>query len=323
MKRDYKKSAYTFLGVLHFFFIVVLLAYFAVSLGLDSLPESSDTRILQELAIVAALVISSSIFLLPLRTQLMLRSRSRHFMKYAINNAWSYGQSGSGAAVIGQISSSSLSLLPAGGGVKYSNILAAEGEYYVDYEYGIYTKTKYYTYKSRRVFYAVYSVRLPRELPNVLFDAKSSHKNQFKVKFDQNQRHSLEGNFDTYFETYFPNEYTIDSLSFITPEVMQSLISAANYDVEINGKQLLLYAPIALDGPGQLNDMQKSAHEIRQTLLNNILTYRDDRLPRAEGRTGVATLGRYLETRREPLWPFIVALVVGFAYVLFFVMPNR
>ena len=165
---------------------------------------------------------------------------------------------------------------------------------YCDYSYAVYRKTKNGEYKAATVHYGVMTMKLPRSLPNVFFDSLSSRRRQFRFHFTRNQRHSLEGDFDRYFATYFPEEYTIDSLSFITPDVMLALRAAADYDIEIVGDRLFMYGP--LDDPqSQIPDMVPKLAAIKQQLLDNILTYRDERLPFAEGRQRVHMLGANLK----------------------------
>lgn len=51
--------------------------------------------------------------------------------------------------------------------------------------------------------FSVVEIPLPRNLPALVFDAKSGG-HSFGMKIDHSQRASLEGNFDEYFVTYFP-----------------------------------------------------------------------------------------------------------------------
>jgi len=251
-----------------------------------------------------------------LRVSWILRKRQRGVIAYGRKNDLLYGESGVGAKIIARLSDSSLSLLPKDGGVQFRNLLQSKDGYFADYEFGVYEHTKHYNYKARRKFYMVRSITLPRVLPNVLFDSKKSHKDQFRLEFDPKQKHSLEGNFDEYFDTFFPPQYTIDSLSFITPEVMQAMIAAQNYDIEINGDQLMLIGPISASAEQQLHEIDMLSRAICRALLNNIKTYRDTRLPYAEGRQSVAVVGRRLRPKKIPRWTLYVGIAVYLAYMV-------
>jgi hypothetical protein len=171
---------------------------------------------------------------------------------------------------------------------------------YCDYSYAIYQDLgRGGEYKAYDVYYSVMAAKLPRKLPNVFFDSYTARERQFRYQFARNQRHSLEGDFDKYFVTYFPPTYTIDSLSFITPDVMLALRAAHDYDIEIVEDYVFLYGPL---GPveEQFADMQSKLMAIKKELLDNITTYRDERLPAAVGREQVALLGASLA--RSQLW---------------------
>lgn len=112
---------------------------------------------------------------------------------------------------------------------------------FCDYEFTRFRRTRRGTYDAYTVFFAVGVFNLPRKLPNVVFDSRATGGREFKVLLDDDQKHSLESTFDTYFTTYFHQSYTIDSLSFITPDVMEMLIEAQNYDIEIYEDKLYLY----------------------------------------------------------------------------------
>ena len=186
---------------------------------------------------------------------------------------------------------------------------------FFDYSYAIYKKKKRGEYKARTVHYAVCQTKLSRELPNVFFDSSRSGGTEFRFMFSQDQRHSLEGDFDSYFDTYFATDYHIDSLSFITPEVMQALITAREYDVEIYRDNLYLYSELR-NMPGQLNDMFSFAENIRSHLADNIDTYRDERIDYADGRSRVSVSG--IRLRRSLIKEY---MTIGLALVALMSLP--
>lgn len=200
--------------------------------------------------------------------------------------------------------------------VETNNRILKDDWIYGDYSFDFYRHTKNGKYKAGKIHYAIIAFKLPRHLPHVMFDSFTSNKMQFRMIFDSKQKHSLEGNFDKYFNTYFAPEYTIDSLSFITPEVMQAMIDASNYDIEIIDDKLYLFGP--LEHPDiQIPQMVMLGSRIKTKLLNNILTYRDERLGVVEGRQGVAAQGMRLKRNK---WPAIISAVTAVLYVLFYVI---
>jgi hypothetical protein len=178
-----------------------------------------------------------------------------------------------------------------------ANVIGTDAWTYGDFTYHTYGKAKNGEYIRTRVYYGVMTTALPRELPHVFFDSIKARRRQFRFHFNNDQRHSLEGDFDKYFVTYFPDGYTIDSMSFISPDVMLKLRDARDYDIEIFGNRLFLYGPL-YDPKTQIEDMSAKIAAIKKELLDNILTYRDDRLPYALGRKKVAIQGASLKISR-------------------------
>ncbi len=195
---------------------------------------------------------------------------------------------------------------------KVKNALEGDDWQYCDFSYNLYGKTKHGEYKRATVYYGVMSTTLPRALPNVFFDSLRARRRQFRFHFARSQRHSLEGDFDKYFVTYFPQDYTIDSMSFISPDVMWKLKDAADYDIEIVGDKLFLYGPL-YDPEAQITDMAAKISPIKKELLDNILTYRDARLPYEQGRKAVAAKGASLKLSN--FWKIVGFVGIGL-YVL-------
>jgi hypothetical protein len=191
---------------------------------------------------------------------------------------------------------------------RFSTVIQKDGWQYGDYSYAIYKKAKNGEYKAWTVHYSVVRVELPRELPNLLFDSPRTHSRQFKYLFDKSQVHSLEGNFDKYFTTYFPKYYSIDALSIITPEVMEVMINARDYDIEVSGDGLYLYRPLL--STHDIPQMIEKAMAVREKLMNNLVTYRDERLEMAKGRAATSKFGSRL--RRNP-YRTLPAVLLGAA----------
>ncbi|HKX24473.1 MAG TPA: hypothetical protein VJM46_04495 [Candidatus Saccharimonadales bacterium] len=187
---------------------------------------------------------------------------------------------------------------------------------YCDFAYDLYNRTKYGEYKAATVHYGVMYTTLPRKLPNVFFDSIRARRRQFRFHFARNQRHSLEGDFDKHFVTYFPPDYTIDSMSFISPEVMWAMREASDYDIEIVGDRLYLYGPL-YEPSEQLPEMSAKLANIKKHLIDNITTYRDERLPFEAGRKIVAPMGAALQ--RSRFWTIVSATILT-VYILLYVL---
>ena len=211
----------------------------------------------------------------------------------------------------------SLSLL-AKNGQRFHTYVAGQGWDYTDWSYDWYQQVRSGEFKGAEVYYSAMSAKLPRILPNVFFDSKSERGRQFKAKFTKDQRHSLEGNFDTYFDTYFAEGYTLDSLSFITPDVMEQLIRASSYDIEIVQDRVLLYGPVFVDA-SMLQDMAAKLLAVQKELAENADTYRDNRLSGEARATTVTPQGMFLR-RKTTNW-ISIAIVIA-AYIAFYLLRT-
>src|SRR5690606_23327615 len=102
--------------------------------------------------------------------------------------------------------------------------------------------------------------------------------------------------------SYCPEGYKIDSLSFISPEVMEAILEAKEYDLEIVGDRLYLYSSIQ-DPEQQINDMVSKLKRIEQEMAKNIRTYRDERLPTEVGRETVSIQAAKL--KKSKFWTIL------------------
>lgn len=188
------------------------------------------------------------------------------------------------------------------------NCLYAPDWSYCDYSYPISNRGRYGKEEVARVYYAAMGTRLPRKLPHVVFDSLQSRKRQMRFLFDENQRHKLEGDFDQHFASYFPEDYSIDALSFISPDVMQALKEADEYDIEIIDDRLFMFGSM-YQPEEQIPDMAAKLMAIKGELLDNILTYRDQRVFGAEGQKQVSIEGARLQ---KSIWPTVFAIIGTF-----------
>ncbi len=208
------------------------------------------------------------------------------------------------------------------GGITIQSLTNARNPMYsrqIEHKDWSYTDFKVQLYKKARgdihyadVYYGVMATDLGRILPNVFFDSKQARGRQLRFRFAKEQKHSLEGDFDKFFTTYFPAGYTIDSMSFIAPDVMWALRQAREYDIEIIGNRLYLYGSL-WSMPEQLADMEKHILNIKQHLLKNVQTYRDERLPLALGRSHVTP--QALSLKPSSFWK-IVGIIATVMFIL-------
>jgi hypothetical protein len=172
--------------------------------------------------------------------------------------------------------------------------LLAEGDGWRMYDivFNFYGYARYGRYLASRAFYTVYEARLIRQVPHVILDNRHAKGRQFRRHYHPSQKIQLEGDFDDHFDTYVPQTYHVDSLSFITPEVMHAFIEAGAYDIELSGDRLLMYGP--LTDFSDLTDFKAAGDRVLSHLNDNLHHYRDDRLTGAARRTQVTPFGQAL-----------------------------
>jgi hypothetical protein len=158
--------------------------------------------------------------------------------------------------------------------------------------FNFYGHTKSGDYLAKQAFYTVLQLRLARQLPHILFDSRYAKRRQFKMLYLRTQQFSVQGGFDDVFDTYAPESYALDTLSFVTPEVMEKLLEAKDYDIEIQDDSLLLYAPLLSDQ--EIATLVQRGQAIAKELDDNIDTYRDDRLNGEQRKHSVTAFSRTL-----------------------------
>ncbi|RLQ84641.1 hypothetical protein D9V28_07645 [Mycetocola zhadangensis] len=93
------------------------------------------------------------------------------------------------------------------------------------------------------------AIELGTALPHIVLDAVANNSilgTNLPTSFGAQQRLSLEGDFDRYFELYCPEGYERDALYLFSPDIMARFAdTAALFDVEIVDNTLFLYT-----GPG-------------------------------------------------------------------------
>ncbi len=189
--------------------------------------------------------------------------------------------------------------------------------------FDFYRHLKHGQYLAKQAYYLVAEVQLKRHLPHILFDSKSAKRNQFKSIYLKVQKVSLQAPFDDSFDTYMPQSYNIDVLSFISPEVMEALLTATDYDIEIINNKLLLFAPLLDEREKQM--LIKKAQYIAEHINDNIDNYRDDRLKGLDRKNNVTNFARSL--LKSPYKYILISILSGLLIILniilAFVTPNE
>ena len=113
-----------------------------------------------------------------------------------------------------------------------------------DFKAEIYQRTRYGRSKVADKYYTILEIKLRKPVPHLVFDSKTANKQQFKSIYVSAQKLEAAANFDEYFTLYSPKHHSIETLSFITPEVIEAMIDLRDCDFEFIGDSLLCYAPL-------------------------------------------------------------------------------
>lgn len=200
--------------------------------------------------------------------------------------------------------------------VKVINVNSCDNWCAVDFscliEYGDYRNPR----TDHNLYYSVIVIDTGYELPTFIFDSKESLGRQMKFSFDINQKVALEGNFDKYFDVYHSAGYHIDLLNIITPDIMEKLIEAHDFDIEFYGTKIYLYSKIA--SHSKLLHMINSAQSIAVSIKRNASAYSD---VRAVSKKRVHPLGKSLQ-KNFTLTTY-ANISVGLAIILIGSIFNR
>lgn len=195
--------------------------------------------------------------------------------------------------------------------------LAAEPQQWQLYNaaYDIIARTNNGDYVAMQLYYTVFEARLVRAAPNLLFDNKTAKGRQFKRLFLSSQRLQLEGGFNKVFDVYSPQYYQIDTLSFITPDVMEALLGIGNFDVEITNDRLLIVGPLLRHN--ELEPLIQKGQLLAAELNHNLSTYRDDRLDNVHSKQFVVPFGQALLKSPLPYLPGVIIMTVVLAVLIY------
>ncbi|HEX5456063.1 MAG TPA: hypothetical protein VFW77_01720 [Candidatus Saccharimonadales bacterium] len=171
----------------------------------------------------------------------------------------------------------------------------------------------------------VIMIKLPRRLPNVVFDSKAN--NHFGIStlgttFKSSEKFTLEGDFNKHFDVYAPQNYGLDVLYFITPELMALMVDeASNYDIEVVDDNLFFYAPAFEFTKSQLANIFKLIRNIGGEFSENTELYADERVGN-RAMDYVSEPGRRL--KRGVSWLSIAGIIIYLAIrILIEIVDNR
>lgn len=131
------------------------------------------------------------------------------------------------------------------------------------------------------------AITLPEPLPHLILDATSNGRisDKLPVAIDREQRLSLEGDFDRWFQAYSTPEYRIEALYVLTPDAMAALIDhASDFNVEIVDNMLVFFTPDSADfsAPDTWNSAQAILTQVAPRIMVKAKRYLDERVPGQE-----------------------------------------
>ena len=184
-----------------------------------------------------------------------------------------------------------------------------------DTVFEFYRRSKFGKYKSKEAYYTVFEARLKRTIPHLLFDSKLAKRRQFKRLYLKAQSIPLAAGFEDSFEAYAPKHYQIDTLSFITPEVIEAMLAMKEYDIEFIGDSLLCYAPLLEQE--KLKAFQSKCLNLLSCLNDHLGFYQDSHLEGAKKKTEVTDFGK--ELLKNPWRSLPMTVLFGIMTIAVFV----
>ena len=157
--------------------------------------------------------------------------------------------------------------------------------------------------------YTVFEAKLRQITPHLVFDGKAAKGRQFKSVYSKSQQ--LKGifgtGFDRLFAAYSPAHHTIETLSFITPEVIEAVGVMGDCDLEFVDNSLLCYTSFL--GPNHLEDFRRRCFNLHAKVNDNLRLYK----PKG---TEIKPFGRrLLKSYRRHL--VVGSLLIGWGGALF------
>ncbi len=122
--------------------------------------------------------------------------------------------------------------------------------------------------------YTVFEAKLRQTTPHLVFDGKSAKGRQFKSIYSKSQQLKgiLGAEFDRLFIAYSPAHHTIETLSFITPEVIEAMQAMGDCDLEFVDNSLLCYTSFL--APDRLEGFRRHCFNLHAKVNDNLRLYK-------------------------------------------------
>lgn len=143
--------------------------------------------------------------------------------------------------------------------------------WFYDIQTDLYHETRYGPRKYGERYYTVLEMKLRRVVPHLIFDSKDANKQQLKSIYDSRQKLDALPALQDFFTVYAPQHHAVETLSFITPEVIEAMIEIRECDLEFVGDSLFCYAPL-LDG-NELANLRQSGFLLHSKVNDNLPTH--------------------------------------------------
>ena len=122
--------------------------------------------------------------------------------------------------------------------------------------------------------YTVFEAKLRQITPHLVFDGKAAKGRQFKSTYSKSQQLKgiLGAEFDRLFVAYSPAHHAIETLSFITPEVIEAMGAMGDCDLEFVDNSLLCCTSFL--GPDRLEDFRRRCFNLHAKVNDNLRLYK-------------------------------------------------
>jgi hypothetical protein len=136
-------------------------------------------------------------------------------------------------------------------------------------------------------------IHLPKRLPHIYLDAYANdHRGRPEFVFDKDDKISLEGDFDEYFQAYAPKQHKSLALSILSPDVLQTFKKTAyKYDIEImedHVRLIVFGVPVSRNEQMQ-GELLKAAKAIMKEVDHRLQSWDESSLT---GDTSLDVVGR-------------------------------
>lgn len=158
--------------------------------------------------------------------------------------------------------------------------------------------------------YTVFEAKLRQPASHLVFDSKLAKKRQFRAIYSGSQQLKgvLGDQIERLFAVYSPIHHTIETLSFITPEVIEAIIGLDDCDIEFVDNSLLCYSSFL--PPKRLDSFRRRCSNLHAKVNDNLRLYQ-------ASESAVKTFGRRLlkDYRRKIITGLLLA-VLGLAVAI-------